>query len=127
MTPDEPKSLAEVLKERRSQHGDFTDHARVSQSLKSIMWAERSWGALSPTQQEGLEMIQHKIARILAGNADHDDHWRDIAGYATITADRLNKKEEPNYSGTGKKVSDAPEGFHHNPLTDEFEEDKLGV
>jgi hypothetical protein len=44
---------------------------------------------LNPVQMEALEMIAHKIARILNGNPDHHDHWHDIAGYATLVAERL--------------------------------------
>ena len=44
---------------------------------------------LSPDQAEALDMIAHKIARILNGDPNHHDHWHDIAGYATLIADRL--------------------------------------
>lgn len=40
-------------------------------------------------QKEALEMIASKIARILNGNTNNEDSWRDIAGYATLVADRL--------------------------------------
>jgi hypothetical protein len=36
-----------------------------------------------------LEMIAHKIARVLNGNPDHHDHWHDISGYAQCAAERL--------------------------------------
>ncbi len=34
-------------------------------------------------------MIAHKLARICNGDPDYGDSWRDIAGYATLVADRL--------------------------------------
>ena len=34
-------------------------------------------------------MICHKIGRILNGDPDYGDSWRDIAGYALLVADRL--------------------------------------
>ena len=34
-------------------------------------------------------MIFHKIARITNGDPHYSDSWRDIAGYATLVADRL--------------------------------------
>ena len=49
----------------------------------------QNWKSLSEVQKEALEMIQHKIGRILAGNPDHKDHWDDIAGYAKLVSDRL--------------------------------------
>ena len=44
---------------------------------------------LDADQVEALDMIATKIARILNGNPDHVDSWIDIAGYATLVADRL--------------------------------------
>ena len=34
-------------------------------------------------------MIACKIARILSGDPNWRDHWDDIAGYATLVAERL--------------------------------------
>lgn len=55
----------------------------VSQSL------QMKWDSLSSDQQEALEMIAHKIARILNGNPNKIDSWEDIAGYAILVAERL--------------------------------------
>jgi len=87
----ERDKIAEMLKERKNQHGDFTDQARTAQRLKWEMRNGPNWPDLTPTQQEGLDMIQHKIARILAGDPHFPDHWDDIIGYARITRDRLGK------------------------------------
>jgi hypothetical protein len=46
---------------------------------------------LASDQKEALDMIVHKIARILNGNPNVHDHWHDIAGYATLIANRLEK------------------------------------
>jgi hypothetical protein len=43
----------------------------------------------SDDQWEALEMIVHKIGRIVNGNPNKVDHWVDIAGYAKLVADRL--------------------------------------
>lgn len=83
-----------MLTARESTHGDFNDHARITQNLKRAMQIETTYSKLADTQREALEMIQHKIGRILAGNPNYEDHWRDIAGYAIITADRLPKKDK---------------------------------
>jgi hypothetical protein len=40
-------------------------------------------------------MILHKIARIVNGDPNWSDSWRDIAGYATLVADRLDLVEQP--------------------------------
>ena len=35
-------------------------------------------------------MIQHKIGRVLNGDPNYDDNYRDIAGYATLLLDECN-------------------------------------
>ena len=73
-----------TLNERSTTHGDFKANASVMQHLKEIVRAERGWNNLSSTQREAIEMICHKLGRILCGNPNHSDHWHDIAGYATL-------------------------------------------
>ena len=81
-------TIQKTLKQRQKTHGDFATHAAISQELKAVLW-KHDFQGLAPDQCEALEMICHKIARILNGNPDHHDHWHDIAGYATLVADRL--------------------------------------
>lgn len=79
----------ELLAERRKTHGLFCEHEQIAQSLKAAMHATANWDRCTLSQQESLEMIAHKIGRILAGNPDHKDHWDDIAGYARLVADQI--------------------------------------
>jgi len=44
---------------------------------------------MSCDQKEALEMIQHKIGRILNGDQYYHDSWHDIIGYAKLVADTL--------------------------------------
>lgn len=82
--------LAALLAERVRTHGSFDKQAGITQALKAVMAAPGSnWGRLSSPQREALEMIQHKIGRILVGDPNHADHWTDIAGYARLVADTL--------------------------------------
>lgn len=81
--------LEQLLTERKSTHGEYRDHARYTQTIKSIMHESPNWLTMEDHQRETLDMIAHKIGRILAGNAQFDDHWVDISGYAKLTADRL--------------------------------------
>ena len=81
--------IEETLKERGSRYGDFKYHGKLSQELKECMKSGLSWSKLDPDQKEALEMIQHKVARILNGDPNYDDSWRDIAGYATLIEKRL--------------------------------------
>jgi hypothetical protein len=36
-------------------------------------------------------MITHKISRILNGDPNYDDSWRDIAGYAMLVVKELER------------------------------------
>ena len=73
-----------TLDERGERYGKFTNHAELSQKLKQEMKKKATWWDLSPSQQETLEMIANKIARILNGDPNYADNWHDIAGYATL-------------------------------------------
>ena len=73
-----------TLDERGERYGKFTNHAELSQKLKQEMKKKATWWDLSPSQQVSLEMIAHKIARILNGDPNYADNWHDIAGYATL-------------------------------------------
>ena len=81
-------TIQKTLKARQKTHGNFATHAVISQQLKSVM-REHGLLELAPDQIEALEMIAHKIARVLNGNPDHHDHWHDISGYAECAAERL--------------------------------------
>lgn len=82
-------NVAAMLVERATRHGDFNDHARITQALKAAVHPEPNWLELDDIHREAIEMILHKIGRIVAGDPNWRDHWDDIAGYAMITADRL--------------------------------------
>lgn len=81
--------INETLSQRQSTHGEFLTHALIAQSIKCQMFNAHGYAVLSAMQREALDMIAHKIARILNGNPDVHDHWHDIAGYATLVADKL--------------------------------------
>ena len=85
--------LSATLEERRDRYGDFLSHAVISQDLKHIVRGHlcRQQKVLSSDQQEALEMILHKLGRIINGDPNYADSWHDIAGYAQLVADRLNK------------------------------------
>lgn len=81
-------SIDKTLKQRQKTHGNFDTHAQISQDLKAVLW-KHDYQNLSPSQCEALEMMMHKVARILNGNANYKDHWHDIAGYATLVENQL--------------------------------------
>lgn len=81
-------SVQETLQERGSRYGDFTENARISQQLKSLMAGFSGWGELNYVQREALTMIAQKIARILNGDPNYRDNWHDIQGYARLAEER---------------------------------------
>jgi len=90
--PDlEPSSVDKVLDTRATQYGTFADGAALMQSLKRTLsaHAQKHGKTFADDQWEALEMIVHKMARIVNGNPDNVDSWTDIAGYAKLVADRL--------------------------------------
>lgn len=84
-------SIEDTLADRGKQYGDFTTHGAVTQDLKNVARAHSGWNNLAPYQKEAIDMIAHKIGRILNGNPNIQDSWHDIAGYATLVADRVNE------------------------------------
>ena len=73
-----------TLSERRGTHGEFSENARIAQALKDVMRDSEGWERLTPSEREALEMIVHKVGRILTGDPHFPDHWHDVAGYARL-------------------------------------------
>ena len=88
--PDET-NVDEVLDQRAVDYGAFKDGAALMQGMKRLLadHAQKHSKTFADDQWEALEMIVHKIGRIVNGNPDKVDHWTDIAGYAKLVADRL--------------------------------------
>tara|TARA_R110000868_G_scaffold147367_1_gene368861 strand:+ start:1485 stop:1931 length:447 start_codon:yes stop_codon:yes gene_type:complete len=86
-----PNSVDAILDSRAKDYGKFIDGAEIMQMIKRIVhtYIERRDTQLAFDQREALDMIVHKMGRIINGNPDKVDSWRDVAGYATLVADRL--------------------------------------
>lgn len=94
---NEVNDIDATLQERGNRYGPFDGHATITQALKEVMnnsvdAVDTNWTRLSASQKEALEMIAHKIGRILNGDPNYDDSWRDIAGYAELIVKQLNGK-----------------------------------
>ena len=106
-----PDQIEEILNERGTTHGPFYRQAKCTQDLKKTM-SEFNYRMLSPMQSEALDMIAHKMARILTGDPDLDDHWNDIAGYAKLPV----RFKLAKLTDRGSMVAPLPEG---HPSLDE--------
>ena len=82
-----------TLKERGKTHGNFLLNATLSQELKRIIKLQTTV-VTTKDQQEALEVICAKIARICTGDPNHADSWHDIAGYAVLIEERLLKDQQ---------------------------------
>lgn len=82
-------STEALLNERVTTHGPYSVHARVAQRLKQMIEPEPGYLRLDDCQREALQMIFHKVGRIIAGNANFADHWDDIAGYAVLVSKEI--------------------------------------
>ena len=98
-------NLEDTLNDRGREYGNFDDQAAIAQDLKGIIHSCSGWDRLTPAQAEALDMIVHKISRILNGNPNNIDSWHDIQGYAAITEkSTLNKNRTKSFN------------FHHYKL-----------
>lgn len=89
VSPPQVAAIDETLAERGARYGEFGEHARITQNLKRAMADSPNWAQLSDDKREALEMVQHKIGRILNGDPDYHDSWHDLVGYAKLVADTL--------------------------------------
>jgi hypothetical protein len=94
MLPD-ATNVDAVLNERGSRYGKFIDVSMATVAIQEAVYDNMQADKLSsvaPDQSVAIDMICHKLARIAVGDADYVDNWVDIAGYATLVADRLQGK-----------------------------------
>lgn len=88
------QGVESILEERGTRYGVFMGQARIAQSIHMVLdQAMQMTGKtrfdFAPDQLEAVNMIVNKMARIFNGDPHYSDSWRDIAGYATLVADRL--------------------------------------
>lgn len=80
-----------ILGARGNTHGTFSESARFVQGVKERMHKTPNWYLLPSFQQEALDMIVHKMGRILYGNPAYLDHWDDIIGYTKLVTKELDQ------------------------------------
>lgn len=92
-TTTSSNDIADMLEERGSRYGVFSSHASITQDIKAAMKGlnncPTNWENLSSSQKEALEMVAHKIGRILNGDPNYLDSWIDIVGYTQLVVDEL--------------------------------------
>lgn len=87
----------DVVAIRDSNYGGFDGISATCQQLKDIARSSPAWESLTPPEREGVDMILHKLSRILHSPKKIRDSWVDIGGYARVTLKALD--------ATGVKMS----------------------
>ena len=85
--------ITAILQQRGERYGAFAGHAKVAQDIKRAMAASANWDKLTDDKREALEMIAHKIARVLNGDPEYYDSWIDISGYTELVIKELRRME----------------------------------
>lgn len=100
-------STTDILNERKETHGLYDHDAACAMDLIDVMNEHinlrclRGQSSLTAVQAHSLAMILFKIARIVTGKVDFKDHWDDIAGYATLVAQRCKPEDYSVEEPTG--------------------------
>lgn len=94
MSKNKKTDINNILQERGSRYGSFENHAKICQTLKAVINTNLISldKHLASDQQQALDVICDKIARMINGDPDYVDNWIDIAGYAKLVSDRLELK-----------------------------------
>jgi hypothetical protein len=83
------EDITTTLTKRGKRYGSFADNAKCAQEIKTVIQLSPNWNRLTAYHREALDMISSKLSRILTGDPDYEDNWRDIAGYALRVAEIL--------------------------------------
>jgi hypothetical protein len=95
-TVEAPKTgIDATLAERGARYGSFPEHARITQNIKMCCANSPNWEKLPPDMREAIDMIAHKLGRILNGDPNYIDSWHDIIGYTKLVEDRLTREAKP--------------------------------
>lgn len=87
----ETTKIEDTLKERGSRYGEFDTHAQYAERINNVFESSPNWQIMKPDSKEALRIIANKIGRILNGDPEYDDNWHDIAGYATLVKNRIDR------------------------------------
>jgi hypothetical protein len=90
------QQIEQVLQERGARYGSFDTHAEITQDFKRVLDKHlkingKEWPDIL---KEAADMIFHKLGRAVNGDPLYADTWVDIAGYAQLVAQHLEKFEQ---------------------------------
>jgi len=83
----------EIVKERNKIYGDFSNIAEVSQKIKDMYYMYNAQ-ELDPVINESIDMVIHKLARVICNGSRYIDNIRDIQGYCQLIINYLENQSE---------------------------------
>lgn len=86
--------IDDTLNERHARYGYYADVCETTYAIRDVVKEHIASRAtvLAVDQLYSIEMICVKLARMINGDPNYEDNWRDIAGYAQLIVDRLTGK-----------------------------------
>lgn len=115
MTPT--TELEGILPARQSKYGPFVTQAELAQLLKEGMRTAPQWARLEPYKKECLDMVAHKISRILNGDSNYLDSWVDIVGYTTRVIESIKTEKSDDAPSAKQDTPVSPSTSATTPLT----------
>jgi hypothetical protein len=131
--------MSQILASRGEQYGDYKKQSELSRRLRESVLnhmhehnePNERLVRVRPYIAESTNMICHKLARAFNGNVLNVDTWRDIAGYATLVADTLERDSMPVPAPAAayapKPAPSKPEKVHCPAPCDCAEEGECGL
>lgn len=80
-------TLETTLNDRDARYGGFDEFSETCQKIKSIIYNSPGYEKMNPLQKESMDMVAHKLTRIIMGDPNYLDSWQDLAGYAQLVVD----------------------------------------
>jgi len=101
-------NLDQLLLDRACRYGSFADVAKRSHAiLISIINHAPQTSHLKPHHTEAFQMIATKLARLVNGQINDLDSWRDIAGYAMLVHNQIEQEQEAKAAKTALDAMEA--------------------
>ena len=94
------ENIKEVTDIREQRYGSLKVQGKLAQDLKDVAHNSSKWNKLLPYQKECIDMVMHKISRILEGDPKYIDSWRDIVGYVSRVVEFLADEDGASDSET---------------------------
>ena len=82
-------SINKTLEQRGERYGKFKDVAATTYALQEILRNAKNHKHMTDDQVIALDMICNKMARIVNGDPNYIDNWRDVSGYSLLIVNEL--------------------------------------